>query len=502
MLLLLACCCFAACSKGTDAGKMFVPGRGHPVEWASHLAIGTNDFHGTFITTAPPGTTGGVLFVLHCAPCHGNDGAGKIGLNIQAATLSLINYAFATFPVMAGHAGLTQAQRQSIADYIATLTSTTPLAGTIDPTPCQQCHGENLDGGIAQVSCYSCHDGPYGGLGHPAGWLSGTNNLLSFHGPYGLDFSSGCTTCQGVDLNGGYVFSSPTGSAPGCPSCHPIGVPPSPPPVVVTYSITGNITSQTVPLAGVTVGLAGSPTLTVTTGASGNYTFSGLANGQTYTITPSKAGYIMSPLSSSATVSAANITGVDFAGTASPGYSISGQVTSNSVGLAAVTMTLSGDIVLTTSTDGSGTYTFGSLANGQTYIITPSMTNFSFSPKSSSPQTISSADITGVNFKVLVQQDPGCVTLVSTQTVTIASFAFSPNNVVLSGAGDVVKWHNGETSTTHTVTSGIPGTPDGTFNSGNLTAGSDYCVKFIDPTHTYKYFCSIHTFMTGTINVP
>lgn len=249
------------------------------------------------------------------------------------------------------------------------------------------------------------------------------------------------------------------------------------------------------------MGLAGSPTLTVTTGANGNYTFSGLANGQTYTITPSKAGYSMSPLSSSATVSAANITGVDFAGTASPGYGISGQVTSNSAGLAAVTMTLSGDIVLTTSTDGSGNYTFSNLANGQTYLITPSMTNFSFSPKSSSPQTIGSADITGVNFKALVQEDKGCVTLVSNQSVTLISTpAFSPNSLSIS-AGDVVKWHNDD-SRTHTVTSGIPGTPDGTFNSGNLTSGSDYCVKFIDPTHTYKYFCSIHTFMTGTINVP
>jgi len=48
-----------------------------------------------------------------------------------------------------------------------------------------------------------------------------------------------------------------------------------------TYSISGTITSHSVGLAGVTVGLSGSPTGTATTGASGNYTFSGLTNGQT-----------------------------------------------------------------------------------------------------------------------------------------------------------------------------------------------------------------------------
>lgn len=220
-MLLLTCCLFAGCSKGTDAGKVFVPGAGHPVNWASHLAIGTDSFHGTFITSAPSGTTGGVLFVLHCAPCHGNDGAGKIGPNIQSDALALINYAIQTFPVMAGHAGLTQAERQSIADYITILASTTqPLAGTIDPALCTQCHGQNLGGGISGISCFSCHNGPDGSLGHPSDWLSARDQPVEFHGSYGSAFSSGCTTCHGVDLRGGYVFSSPTGSAPSCYSCH------------------------------------------------------------------------------------------------------------------------------------------------------------------------------------------------------------------------------------------------------------------------------------------
>lgn len=211
------------CGRGTDAGKVFVPGKGHPDTWASHLAVGTMNFHGTYIKTIPSASPGAELFVLHCAPCHGNDGSGKIGPNIQAVTLPLIVSAILNKPVMSGHAVLTSDELQSIADTIATLASSSHfLAGSFDPVLCRQCHGENLDGGIALVSCFTCHNGPDGGLGHPAGWSSAKNQPSGFHGTYGRDFSSGCTTCHGVDLKGGFVYLSVNGNntAPGCSSCH------------------------------------------------------------------------------------------------------------------------------------------------------------------------------------------------------------------------------------------------------------------------------------------
>lgn len=209
------------CGRGSDSGKVFVSEKGHPDNWAGHLSVGTKNFHGTFIKSVPSGADGAKLFVLHCAPCHGNDGSGKIGPDIRvlAASAANINNAIQTRPVMQGHASLSQNEVQSIADYVASLAVNPPLIGAFDPNLCTQCHGVNLDGGIAMVSCFSCHNGPDGSIGHPAGWSSPQNRPVAFHGPYGRDFSGGCTTCHGVDLNGGRVFLIP-GNAPACVTCH------------------------------------------------------------------------------------------------------------------------------------------------------------------------------------------------------------------------------------------------------------------------------------------
>ncbi len=78
-------------------------------------------------------------------------------------------------------------------------------------------------------------------------------------------------------------------------------------------------------------------------------------------------------------------------------YSISGQTTlDNGSGLSSVTMTLTGASSATTTTDNTGNYIFIGLDNGS-YTITPSRTGFTFNP-ASSPQTVSGADNTGVNF--------------------------------------------------------------------------------------------------------
>jgi len=77
-------------------------------------------------------------------------------------------------------------------------------------------------------------------------------------------------------------------------------------------------------------------------------------------------------------------------------YSISGKVTSNGSGLSGVTMTLSGASSDNVLTDASGNYTFTGLDNGS-YTITPSRTGLTFSPTDNT-QTVSGANITGVNF--------------------------------------------------------------------------------------------------------
>lgn len=267
----------------------------------------------------------------------------------------------------------------------------------------------------------------------------------------------------------------------------------------IYYSISGKVTSGGTGLAGVTMTLGGAGSTTTTTDASGNYTFANLANGS-YTVTPGLTGFTFTPTSSAETVSGANIASVDFTAAAVVGatFSISGTVTSGGTGLAGVTMTLSGAGSGTTTTDASGNYTFSSLANGS-YTITPGLTGFTFTP-TSSPQTVSSADITGVTFtaaavvvNVQLVACPGS----GTTDATIQNFAFSPGTLTIS-ANTIVKWTNND-STTHTVTSTtVPA--NGSFDSGNITPGTSVCFKFT-VAGTYQYHCSIHTFMLGTVTV-
>jgi uncharacterized protein (TIGR03118 family) len=54
--------------------------------------------------------------------------------------------------------------------------------------------------------------------------------------------------------------------------------------------------------------------------------------------------------------------------------------------------------------------------------------------------------------------------------------------------------------TLHTATSGQPGVPDGVFNSGSLSQGQTFSHTFTS-AGSFPYFCSFHTFMTGTITV-
>lgn len=166
-----------------------------------------------------------------------------------------------------------------------------------------------------------------------------------------------------------------------------------------TYSISGTVsTSGGAPIAGVIITLAGAANATATTNASGNYSFTGLANGS-YTVTPGLTGYTFSPVTRNITVSGANITGQNFTGTAASGaYSISGNVkNSNGSPLAGVTMTLTGSANTVTTTNAQGNYTFGGLAPG-VYVVTPGFNGYTFLP-SSRTIAIVNQNFTGQDFQ-------------------------------------------------------------------------------------------------------
>jgi plastocyanin len=78
-------------------------------------------------------------------------------------------------------------------------------------------------------------------------------------------------------------------------------------------------------------------------------------------------------------------------------------------------------------------------------------------------------------------------------TITIKNFHFAPMQLSVA-SGATVTWHNADEEP-HTVTS-----DGGVFRSGAIDGGGSYSFKFAKPG-TYKYVCSIHPQMTGTIVV-
>ncbi len=152
----------------------------------------------------------------------------------------------------------------------------------------------------------------------------------------------------------------------------------------VSYSISGAISGPGG--SGATVSLTGPQTATITANSSGVYSFVGLANG-TYTVTPSKTGYIFTPPNQSVTISSANTT-ASFSSAAT--YMISGTI--SGAGGANATVQLTGASTATATANGSGVYSFTGVANG-TYTVTPTKTGYIFTPANRSV-TVSGANAT------------------------------------------------------------------------------------------------------------
>jgi hypothetical protein len=159
--------------------------------------------------------------------------------------------------------------------------------------------------------------------------------------------------------------------------------------LVETHSITGRISEGAVGLSGVTVALSGGDNRTTVTDSSGNYSFT-VAAGRTYTITPSRQNYSFGPTEQSF-VNVSTDQTQNFTATRTT-YFISGDVTEGGVGLAGVTLTLTGGSNTTLVTDNSGHFSFP-VAAGKTYTITPSRNFYSFGPTQQSFANISADQV-------------------------------------------------------------------------------------------------------------
>jgi plastocyanin len=87
----------------------------------------------------------------------------------------------------------------------------------------------------------------------------------------------------------------------------------------------------------------------------------------------------------------------------------------------------------------------------------------------------------------------GGVAVAATRTVSIANFAFSPQTITIT-VGDRVTWTNSD-QVAHTATA-----TNGAFDTGNVGTGASSTVRFTKPG-TYRYACTPHPTMTGTIRV-
>jgi len=85
---------------------------------------------------------------------------------------------------------------------------------------------------------------------------------------------------------------------------------------------------------------------------------------------------------------------------------------------------------------------------------------------------------------------PGCET---------SNACFSPASLTIH-AGDTVEWTNTDTAA-HTVTSGSPANgPSGVFDSSLIMGGASFENTF-DAVGSYDYFCMVHPWMVGNIQV-
>ena len=203
-----------------------------------------------------------------------------------------------------------------------------------------------------------------------------------------------------------------------------------------TFSIQGSITPNS-DGAYATVTLSGAVSDTVIADSSGNYSFSGLANGN-YTVTPNKSGFSFSPLNRSTTVNGANVTGLNFSTSTvtAATFSLSGTLSPAGIGSGA-TVTLSVSANVSTISDSQGNYSFSGLGAGN-YTVTPSKGGYSFSPANQS-ETISVSNLTGVNFTA-ASTNPTTFTLSGTISPSAAG---SGATITLGGAANATTTADG-----------------------------------------------------------
>jgi len=202
--------------------------------------------------------------------------------------------------------------------------------------------------------------------------------------------------------------------------------------------------------AGTTLALSGPMTASVTADLSGNYTFSGLADG-VYTVTPSKSGFTFTPPNQTVIISGGvSSPGVNFTIQSIPTYTLSGTITGGANAIVALT----GSATKSATADASGNYSFSGLLNG-TYTVTPGRLGYTVNP-ANQVVTVNGADVPSVNFTATplpTYSISGTITGGSGATVALTGGATLNTTADASGNYTLAGLFNGQ----YTVTPTKPG---------------------------------------------
>jgi C1A family cysteine protease len=178
-----------------------------------------------------------------------------------------------------------------------------------------------------------------------------------------------------------------------------------PPPSGPTWSISGTITDDAGvdPLPDITVRLTENGiNREATTDSDGDYQLVNVPDGS-YTVTPEGPGYDFEPTQKNVFVDGADVSGVNFLGTAIPTYTVSGTITdaTSGLGIQDVLVTLDG---MTTTSNSGGDYAFKGVRD-RIYTVVPEKQDYSFMPTQQDID-VNSANITGVDFTGAIDDPP------------------------------------------------------------------------------------------------
>ncbi len=163
--------------------------------------------------------------------------------------------------------------------------------------------------------------------------------------------------------------------------------------VTMSHIISGHVLDGGgAPVSGAEVVLNDGASLSVVvTGSDGSYEFSHLREGGSFTVSAAKPHFTMAPPSQNFSNLNSNQT-LDFTATPTnaPFFTIGGQVIDNGIGLAGITVTLSGSQSGLRTTDNNGNYSF-EVAGGGNYSVTASVAALSFNPPNQSFNNLSAS---------------------------------------------------------------------------------------------------------------